>query len=252
MMMEDRESLRLQTDLVGLENQHLATVGIGNVNMRRLHSRSVPIPLPVIPLDTSKNKIPSHPDSTESFDPGIGLPTLPTGSGPLPSQTDQQVTVTVPSTINTPVSPPIKQKPPIPLRPALLGNRDTNVQGIGSETESDDYHHISEHLQRAAAKINKSKLAITLQDKDKPPSRLSESDEESITDPGMYPYNDGEVIMKKVMSPVPWGLTAGKEGEYLLPKEPPLKTDSTLQSSNLMKNPTTSTPFSPPTRIEIN
>ena len=60
--------------------------------------------------------------------------------------------------------------------------------------ESDDYQHISEHLQRAAAKINKSKLAITLQDKDKPPSHLSESDEESITDPGMYPYNDGEVV----------------------------------------------------------
>ena len=53
--------------------------------------------------------------------------------------------------------------------------------------EPDDYHHISEHLQRAAEKINKSKLPITLQDKDKPPSRLSESDEESVTDPGMYP-----------------------------------------------------------------
>ena len=79
-------------------------------------------------------------------------------------------------------------------------------------------HHISEHFQRAAAKINKSKLAITLQDKDKPPFRLSESDEESITDPGIYPYNDGEVAMKKVMSPVPWDSTSGEEGEYLLPR----------------------------------
>ena len=78
--------------------------------------------------------------------------------------------VTVPDTISTPVSPLTKQKPPIPLRPALLGNKDTNVQGVSSEMESDDYHHISEHLQRAAAKINKSKLAITLQDKDKLPS----------------------------------------------------------------------------------
>ena len=68
----------------------------------------------------------------------------------------------------------------------------------------------------------------------------------------MCPYNDGEVVMKKVMSPVPWGSTSGEEGEYLLPKEPPLRTDITLQNSNLMKNPTTSTPFSPPTRIEIN
>ena len=58
--------------------------------------------------------------------------------------------------------------------------------------------------------------------------------------------------MKKVMSLVPWGSTLGEEGEYLLPKEPPLKTDITLQNSNLTKNPTTSTPFSPPTRLEIN
>ena len=93
--------------------------------------------------------------------------------------------------------PPIKQKPPVPPRPALLSSKDTNIQGVSSEMESDDYHHISEHLQRAAAKINKSKLAITLQDKDKPPSHLSESDEESITDPGMYPYNDGEVAIKR-------------------------------------------------------
>ena len=68
----------------------------------------------------------------------------------------------------------------------------------------------------------------------------------------MYPYNDGEVTIKKVMSLVPWGSTSGEEGEYLLPKEPPLKTDITLQNSNLTKNPTTSTPFPPPTRIEIN
>ena len=70
-----------------------------------------------------------------------------------------------------------------------------------------NYHHISEHLQRVAEKINKSKSAITLQDKDKPPSHLPESDEESVTDPGMYPYNDGEVALKKVMSPVPWDST---------------------------------------------
>ena len=159
---------------------------------------------------------------------------------------------TVPNTTNTPVFTQTKQKPPIPPRPTLLSNRDTNIQGVSSEMESDDYHHISEHLQRAAAKINKTKLAITLQDKDKPPSRLSESDEESVTDPSMYPYNDGEVVMKKVMSPVSWGSTSGKEGEYLLPKEPPLRTDITLQNSNLKENPMTSTPFSPLTRMEIN
>ena len=82
MMMEDRERLRLQTNLVGLENQYLATVGMRNVNVRQLHGRSVPIPPPVIPPDTSKNKIPPHPDPTESFDPGIILPMPTTDSGP--------------------------------------------------------------------------------------------------------------------------------------------------------------------------
>ena len=82
----------------------------------------------------------------------------------------QTVKETVSKTNNIPVSPQTKQKPPVPSRPTLLSNRDTNIQGVSSEMESDDYHHISEHLQRAAAKINKTKLAITLQDKDKPPS----------------------------------------------------------------------------------
>ena len=68
----------------------------------------------------------------------------------------------------------------------------------------------------------------------------------------MYPYNDGEVVMKKVMSLVPWDLTSGKEGEYLLPKEPPPRTDITLQNSDLKENPTTSMPFSPLTRMEMN
>ena len=87
--------------------------------------------------------------------------------------------------------------------------------------ESDDYHHISEHLQRAAAKINKTKLAITLQDKDKPPSRLSESDKETVMGPDKYPYDDGEVVMKKVMPSEQWGSVLGEEGEYLIPREIP-------------------------------
>ena len=219
-----------------------------------MHGRNVPIPiLPSgIPPESPKNKIPPHPNSTESFDLGISLPIPPTTPEPLTSQMAQTVRETISKTNNIPVSPQTKQKPPVPLRPTLLSNRDTNIQIASSEMESDDYHHISEHLQRAAAKINKTKLAITLQDKDKPPSRLSESDEESVTDPSRYPYNDGEVVMKKIMSPAPWGSTLGKEGEYLLPREPPLKTDITLQDSDLKENPTTSMPFSPPSRMEIN
>ena len=83
----------------------------------------------------------------------------------------QTVKGTVSKTNSILVSSQIKQKPPVPPRPTLLSNRDTTIQGVSSEMESDDYHHISEHLQRAAAKINKTKLVITLQDKDKPPSR---------------------------------------------------------------------------------
>ena len=98
--------------------------------------------------------------------------------------------------------------------------------------ESDDYHHISEHLQRAAAKINKTKLVITLQDKDKPPSHLSESDEETITNWDKYPYDDREVVMKRVMPLEQWDSVLGEEGEYLIPKEIPrelvLKSDNNM------------------------
>ena len=54
------------------------------------------------------------------------------------------------------------------------------------------------------------------------------------------------------MSPEQWGSTSGEEGEYLIPRESPLKTGITLQDSDLKENPTTSTPFSPPSRMEIN
>ena len=219
-----------------------------------MHGRNVPIPIPPpgIPPEAPKNKIPPYPDSTESFDLGISLPIPPTTPEPLTSQMAQTVKETVSKMNNILVSPQIKQKPPVPPRPTLPSNRDTNIQGISSEMESDDYHHISEHLQRAAAKINKTKLAITLQDKDKLPSRLSESDEESVTDPDRYPYNDGEVIIKKVMSPEQWGSTSGEEGEYLIPRESPLKTGITLQDNDLKENPATSMPFSPLRRFEIN
>ena len=159
-------------------------------------------------LQAPKTKTPPYPDSAEPFDPGISLPIPPTTPEPLTSQIAQTVKGTVSKMNSILISPQTKQKPPVPLRRTVLGNRDPNIHGVSSEMESDDYHHISEHLQRAAAKINKTKLVITLQDKDKPPSRLSESDEESITDPDRYPYDDGEVIMKKVMSLEQWGLTS--------------------------------------------
>ena len=205
-----------------------------------------------MPPEAPKTKTPPYPDSAEPFDPGISLPIPPTTPEPLTSQIAQTVKGTVSKTNSILISPQTKQKPPVPPRPTVLGNRDPNIHEVSSEMESDDYHHISEHLQRAATKINKTKLAITLQDKDKPPSRLSKSDEESITDQDRYPYDDGEVIMKKVMSLEQWDSTSGDEGEYLIPREPLLKPDITLQDNDLKENPTTSTPFSPRSRFEIN
>ena len=61
----------------------------------------------------------------------------------------------------------MKQKPIISPKPPHLSRKGGASQGVSSgisEMESDDYHHISEHLQWVAEKINKSKLSITLQD----------------------------------------------------------------------------------------
>ena len=60
MMMEDRERLRLQTNLVRQETQHLSTVGTGNADVRGLHGRSLPIPPPavhLIPLGRKSHQI---------------------------------------------------------------------------------------------------------------------------------------------------------------------------------------------------
>ena len=148
----------MQTNLVGAENQHIAPgeTETGNENVRRLCGRNVPIPIPPppgMPPETPKTTTPPYPDSAEPFDPGINLPIPPTT--PEPSQIAQMEKGTVAKMNSTLISPQTKQKPPVPLRPTVLGNRDPNIHGVSSEMESDDYHHISEHLQRAAAKINK-------------------------------------------------------------------------------------------------
>ena len=90
--------------------------------------------------------------------------------------------------------------PPKPTLPKMQNNGTPGVQVVSSEMESDDYHHISEQLSRAAEKINKNKLALDLQDKDRRPSRMSESDED-CRQPHVYPYDDGEVTLRAVMSP---------------------------------------------------
>ena len=92
MTMADRERLRLQTNLVGAENQHIVRgeTEIGNSNVRRLRGRNVPIPIPPspeTPPDPLKTTTPPYPDSAEPFDPGINLPIAP--PTPEPSHTAQ-------------------------------------------------------------------------------------------------------------------------------------------------------------------
>ena len=95
--------------------------------------------------------------------------------------------------------------------------------------ESDDYHNITEQLSMAAEKINKEKLSLELQDKDKPVSHLSESEEDSVSDSNVYPYDDGEVTFKKVLSPseTNWDTPSLEEEDtYLVPvpEDSPLPT----------------------------
>ena len=82
----------------------------------------------------------------------------------------------------------------------MQNNGTPGVQVVSLEMESDDYHHISEQLSRSAEKINKNKLALDLQDKDRCPSCMSESDED-CRQPYVYPYDDSEVTLRAVMSP---------------------------------------------------
>ena len=200
-------------------------IGTQGNAVRQLRGRSIPIPpLPMIP---SPSQSPPTQDPVESFDLGIDPPpTDPPHLAPLTPKLIQSIEIETMKEQEK--APPglMKQKPIVPPKPSHLSMKGEASQGVSSgisEMESDDYHHISEHLQWAAEMINKSKLSITLQDQDKPSSHLSESDEETPPDQGTVPYDDSEVVLKKVMSPTNWdstsGLGLGMKGEYLTPKE---------------------------------
>ena len=74
----ERERLRIQTDLIGQENQHLVTTRDSG-NVRQLRGCNVPIPTPLNLIDRS------GPDSVGSFDPGIeNKPPPPVEPPPLP------------------------------------------------------------------------------------------------------------------------------------------------------------------------
>ena len=95
-------------------------------------------------------------------------------------------------------------RPNVPPKPGSVipqGNQGVSSEK-GSEMESNDYHHISEQLNRAANKINKTRLALDLQDRERQPSWLSESDEDVKLRPvQVYAYDDGEVSLKRVIPP---------------------------------------------------
>ena len=103
--MEDRERLRLQTNLVGQETQHLATVGTGGSVVRQLHGRSIPIPPPPVPPDTMRTQ--SNPDPIELFDPGIP----PSEPDPQLSQMAEKVTANV---LDSKLTPPLPKKNQLP------------------------------------------------------------------------------------------------------------------------------------------
>ena len=215
----ERERLRLRTDLVGQEGQHVVT--LGDDNTRQLQGRKVPL-LPQPPMPPLMRNTLANPNPTEVINPGTSPPLV------NPPRLISRVNLTtshhnemeplIEALIPTPrVKPALPPKPPHPKV-----DSGKQQQGISSEMELDDYHHISKQLHRAVEKINKTKLSLVLQDKDKPTSCLTESEESSVNDPHVYPYNDGEVLLKQVIPPAEanWDTPpVDEESTYLVPRD---------------------------------
>ena len=157
-------------------------------------------------------------------DPHLLIPLLHLNYHPplRPPETDKQD-----STVLIPTPTP-NNKPGIPPKPVASRTRSKmnpeTPHGVSSEMESDDYHGVSKLLAKGAEKINKNKLALELQDRDRVSSYLSESDEDtsSRTPHGVRPYDDGEVSLKAVVSPDSSSLGSGSPPEevYLTPTQP--------------------------------
>ena len=117
-----------------------------------------------------------------------------------PPEIDKQVKG---DAITTPINK--NDKPDVPPKPVASRTRSRAhpemPHSVSSELESDDYHGVSKLLAKGAAKINKSRLALELQDRNKSSSYLSESDEDiSSQTPQTCPYDDGEVSLRAVAS----------------------------------------------------
>ena len=248
----ERERKRLQTNLVGHEDRHLVNIREDAREMesdRWLRGRSInrPIPTPPVPPVT-------HPsfDPTQAFDPGIGQ------KPPLPKYPPPHIPQLGVMRDGSSEPPPLNQKvkPSIPPKPGQSIPQDNQGgQVVSSEMESDDYHHISEQLNRAAEKINKVRLIHNLQDREKPPSRLSESDEEAEFErPTHYTYDDGEVALKVALPPQspsesegitvevgqtpkesPERFNLSPTGQYLSPRQLPAKSSERKQKLDYAK-----------------
>ena len=249
LMKEDRERLRLQTDLVGQEMSHLPDTG--EAQGRILRSRTISlnqgqntlstisdpvapqvlIPPPPSLVQTSsppKQGVAQHTREMEvQFDPGImrnqNPPVVAKAKPPIPPH---KSSLTLPSRMGNVASQTIPPQPhssetetvevetittPKFTPPDPIPEQVSDEQDPlqGSEMESDDYHKISTQLTHTAAKINRRILALTLQDKTLPPS--------SRVGRGVtreeYAYNDGEVQLRVVLPPRDsnWSDGSGKE-----------------------------------------
>ena len=197
---EDRECMRLQTNLVGEEMSHLSNTG--RDQGRVLRSRSIPlnqsqppqstldknglqIPEPpppplVVALSPSNptEKVPSR-DADTQFDPGIrDKAHAPVAAKVRPLVLPQKSSLTPPSgqaashgisQSSRPETEEIDRDTVMtpkftPPNPTVMLKVDHKDHPHSLEMESDDYHQISTQLKQTAAKINKQLLLLRLQD----------------------------------------------------------------------------------------
>ena len=201
----EREQARLATDLRGQESQHLLNPQ-GEGNVRRLRGRNVPIPIPPTLREGLRTDIPpggtpalQPPDKTLAIEPPVPPP-LPSSTSVPPVTPPNTSATKKPSSLTNPMVKP--NLPPKPVASRTRSNPCSEMpQGVSSEMESDDYHGVSKLLTERAAKINKSKLALDLQDRDRTPSYISESEEDTSSQTlKARPYDDGEVSLRAVAS----------------------------------------------------
>ena len=221
----EREQARLRTNLRGHESHHLTDTRVES-NVRHLRGRNVPIPIPPVldegsgtghrPNETFDPRRPDQPQPTDPPPP----PQLPPPLRPpeIDKQEDSTIVIPTPNIQNKPNIPP----KPVAPRTCSRMNSDT-PHGVSSEMESDDYHGVSRLLAKGAEKINKNKLALELQDKNRVSSYLSESEEDtsSRTPRAVRPYDDGEVSLKAVIPPDSTSSGSGSPPEevYLTPTQ---------------------------------